>query len=559
MSADTESEIREVVRAVHDFAIDNGLPRIDRPITIFIYQDLDSLASEFEATTGRGFEGSFWPDFKAGNSGTQYSNDFVAINPLASRFQEHSPYERRRELAGALFKVYRLTLTRIWEGTPRDAVSREGPTWLTEGASEYLASLAIGPRGSESCDLTRSWNLRAIFRGPADTPLSEMETVEAFYSQTAGRNYGFLGMELLAEQTGIESIFAYFASLRTGITWQEAFRTAFGMTIQEFYRLFEEHRAVGFPEPGLPRSGDGPAIAPGPFSELFRETDLPSYLRWDIGRGVERAEVESAFWGAELMHEFARLSGIPDPSAPITITIYKDMEEMACRYSRKTGWDLDLSRKYWENGGAVAGRESVHISASTPERRKSDPHRLLRTMTHELTHAWFQNGLVGFSERRSGMSPRWLGEGTAQLVTALLLREDHPDVFYQGERPRAELASRALATGVTLQDSEVWPPSEGGTIGMDDAGLNIVSCIYSCGYFAAELLASQVGVGKLFDYYKHVEAWMEPWDPVGGKVPTRDWMVAFERAYGMTVEEFYELFEEHRAAGFPEVEVPESP
>ena len=37
--------------------------------------------------------------------------------------------------------------------------------------------------------------------------------------------------------------------------------------------------------------------------------------------------------------------------------------------------------------------------------------------------------------------------------------------------------------------------------------------------------------------------------------PRPGWREAFERAFGMTVEEFYELFEEHRAAGFPEVEV----
>ena len=86
---------------------------------------------------------------------------------------------------------------------------------------------------------------------------------------------------------------------------------------------------------------------------------------------------------------------------------------------------------------------------------------------------------------------------------------------------------------------------------MNETGLNIVACIYSCGYPAAELLASQVGMSKLFDYYKYVEPWMEPWDHSEG----RKWRPAFERAYGMTVEEFYELFEEHRADGFPEVEI----
>ena len=39
--------------------------------------------------------------------------------------------------------------------------------------------------------------------------------------------------------------------------------------------------------------------------------------------------------------------------------------------------------------------------------------------------------------------------------------------------------------------------------------------------------------------------------------PEPGWRVAFESAFGMTVDEFYELFEAHGAAGFPEVELRE--
>ena len=38
--------------------------------------------------------------------------------------------------------------------------------------------------------------------------------------------------------------------------------------------------------------------------------------------------------------------------------------------------------------------------------------------------------------------------------------------------------------------------------------------------------------------------------------PQPGWRLAFEAAFGMTIDEFYELFEEHRAAGFPEMEIP---
>ena len=552
VSPAARAEARSTVLAVHDFAVSNGLRRIEDPITIFLYHDLDSLAFEFEAATGREFEDWFWPSFKEGETGILSSKDFIAVNTSASRFQGFSSREGKRTLATELFDVYRRALTGIWQGTPRDMVSPEGPKWLSEGYAEYFTYKAIGPRGSESCDLTRSSNIVPISWGPADASLSAMETDESFWAQPASRHYGFLGVELLAEQASLESTFAYYAFLRTGVAWQQAFETSFGMTVDEFYELFEGHRTAGFPEPGVAGPADGPNATPGPFADLLQDPSLPHYIKWDVGSEVDLLDVESAIRGVKLMSDYAESLGLPDPASPITITIHKELEKMVCKYSMSTGWDLELSRKYWEKkGGAVAGQGSVHVYGSTPERLKSDPHRLMRTLAHELTHAHFQVGQIRFPQR-SGESPRWLGEGTANLVTTLLLREHYPDALDQGHRSRNDEITRAESTGLQLRDAEVWPPSEGGRVGMDEAGLNIVACIYSCGYPAAELLASQVGMSRLFDYYKYLEPWMEPWDHAEG----RKWRPAFERAYGMTLEEFYELFEEHRAAGFPEVEIP---
>ena len=82
----------------------------------------------------------------------------------------------------------------------------------------------------------------------------------------------------------------------------------------------------------------------------------------------------------------------------------------------------------------------------------------------------------------------------------------------------------------------------------------IIDCTYRCGALAAELLASHVGLSKLPNYWMELETRMVPLRVQGD----RGWPKAFENAYGMTVDEFYALFEEHRAAGFPEVEIPMS-
>ena len=550
VSPAAKAEARATVQAVHNFAVSSGMPSIDRPMTIFLYHDLDSLVAEFQPTVRWDLtEQWFWTRFTDGIRMGVAGEDWIIVVPSTKRYQESSPETRERQLSEDVFYVYRNVLTGIWQGTPEDEVSPYGPTWLDIGSRRFLTYQALRPVVPEDCDLTRSRFARTS--GSGHPPLSAVQTPGDFRALENAYGYVFVAVELLVAQAGPEAIFDYYVSLRTENTWQQAFESAFGMTVEEFYQLFDERRSAGFLGPILPM------LIPEQFSDLLQDPSLPSYIRWDVGNEVERVDVESAIRGVKLMHEFAQSLGLPDPASPITVTIYKDMEKMACRYSTATGWDLELSRKYWENGGGVAGYGSVHVSGSSAERLKSDPHRLMRTMAHELTHAHFQTGLTGFSDHRSGMSPRWLGEGTANLVMTLLLLEDYPDALDQGFNSRVEEISRANSSGLQLRDAEVWPPSEGGSVGLDEAGSNIVSCIYSCGYLAAELLASRVGLNKLFDYYKHVEAWMEPWDYAGNEEnPRREWRIAFERAYGMMLGEFYDLFEAHRAAGFPEVDIP---
>ena len=66
---------------------------------------------------------------------------------------------------------------------------------------------------------------------------------------------------------------------------------------------------------------------------------------------------------------------------------------------------------------------------------------------------------------------------------------------------------------------------------------------YTYSLLAAELLASYAGEASLLGYCHAAQ-------------PGATWQEAFERTFGIAVEEFYDRFEEHRAAGFPEVEIP---
>ena len=312
VSHTAETAIRSTVQSTHDVAVSNGLPRIDRPITIFVYHNPDSLATEFESTFDRAMtEIWFWPDLSQGRLAMVDGRDWIAMNISAGRYQEYSSRKRREELTKCLVDVYRRALTGVWQGTPDDEVDPEGPEWLRQGASRFYTQRAIGPIGSKSCDLSRSHFIGGAAQ--LNMPLSEIETSSGFRPLVNGQGYAFLAVELLAHQAGKESIFAYFASLKTGVTWQEAFKRAFGMTVEKFYQLFEEHRASGFPEPGIPKSTNGPTTTPGPFSELLQDTDLPSYLRWDIGSEVDRSQVESAVREAKIMHKFGKSLVLSQP------------------------------------------------------------------------------------------------------------------------------------------------------------------------------------------------------------------------------------------------------
>ena len=242
-----EAETRETVLAVHDYAVGIGMPRIDRPITIFLHRNLDALAAEFEATTGRELENRVAPDFAAGRNPFANGSNWVVVNTSADRYREWPAETRGRELGGRLTDAFLQEMSglRLW--APADHVPPGGPAWLSQGSKRYITYQALRSTGPESCDPTRG--TYAHFSESEDTPLSEAETSEDFWAVENSSALGFLAVELLAEQAGPESIMGHFAALQHGTNWQETFHAAFGITIEEFYQRFEEHRAAGFPRP----------------------------------------------------------------------------------------------------------------------------------------------------------------------------------------------------------------------------------------------------------------------------------------------------------------------
>ena len=526
VSPSLEAEARETVLAVHDYAVGVGMPRIDRPIAIFLYHDLDSLAAAFEANTGEPTtESWYWPEFSQGKLTIFAGRDWIAVTTSATRYQEWSPDTRKRRLAGKLFDVYRRALTGIWQGTPRDAVDPEGPQWLRAGSREYLTWQALRAPGPESCDPSRG--RYAHFSESADTPLSDAETQSGFESMWSTWGYSFLAVELLAEQAGQESIMGYFASLRTGAAWQESFEQAFGMTVAEFYQLFEEHRAAGFPRPRCPT-----------FPPLVTMPGAPEYVKWYIGPDVPPEYVEEILEGTQLMHEYAA-SRVPlEPGYEIQIFLYGDLDTAASITSMLNGWPIQKAREYWENGFAMTGPPQVangsSIMTNTFSERyaQTKPKYRMKVAAHELLHA-YQTALGGLRHSSSDdqvptAGPRWLREGIAEFFAYKAL--DAGSVLsYETERN-----STSNPRGFVTQAEGVDRP-----LSEMEKRDGIRGVPYRFLLLAPELLASRSGEDALIRFFSLGQ-------------PGTTWQEAFETAFGMAVEEFYVLFEEHRAAGFPE-------
>ena len=92
-------------------------------------------------------------------------------------------------------------------------------------------------------------------------PLSSFQSWTSWSDQQLGKALGFVALTWLADRAGEAALFEYYRLLPESSRWEDAFEGAFGITVDEFYEAFEEHRAkVVSPLPHLTDSRDRPAL-----------------------------------------------------------------------------------------------------------------------------------------------------------------------------------------------------------------------------------------------------------------------------------------------------------
>ena len=268
----------------------------------------------------------------------------------------------------------------------------------------------------------------------------------------------------------------------------------------------------------------------------FPDPDV-SYLKWEVGPGVPREHYALVREGILYLHRYATPLGLPELPDDATVYLYRDRELMAQTLARLERRPLQSARESVNSGswGGLAGLEDedsgwLMINLHTTSRHGSLA--LVGVAAHELSHV-YQYTLQShgrFDNTHSEVrviGPAWMQEGVADFHRWAALAE--ADAWAYEER-RDQVINLARRVDVTLKETETYDGLLAGSGRFDLAAL------------AAELLAAESSEAALIEFWTLLE-------------PGATWQEAFETAFGMTVDEFYPLFERHWANGFPTLDL----
>ena len=270
--------LRSGTVSLHEYASSLGLPPLPDDATFYLYLDLELATKTFARLENRSVESarrSIVDEGWGGLAGLEDSDSgWIMVNLLA--YGPHGrPDDYIHVAAHELSHVYQYTLqSHGIFSTTHSEVRVIGPAWMQEGIADFHG--IRGPANGGTW-LYKEQRKRLVNRThEVDVSLKEMETYKVLLDGPHRFHLAALGAEFLAAKAEEEALISYWTLLGPETTWQETFEATFGMTIDEFYVLFEKHRAAGFPEVGLPSLD--PVI---PLSPVDREALVALYNSTD--------------------------------------------------------------------------------------------------------------------------------------------------------------------------------------------------------------------------------------------------------------------------------------
>ena len=289
-----------------------------------------------------------------------------------------------------------------------------------------------------------------------------------------------------------------------------------------------------------PTATPAPTTAPTQQSRVegvkyIDDPDVP-YLKWEVGPEVPEEHFQGLREGIELMHSYAEFIDATQPVKPATVYLYHNLDALAPSYARVRGESVEAARRQLEtvHWRGWAGDSFIFVLSGALSNSNVSRIHMVRLGSHELVHV-YQNQMAatgtpggdqGLILRRG---PVWLIEGSAEFLALRAMAHGGTISYVIGREQVASIASRVER-----------PLDELGTY----ESVKSVPGAYELGAMACELLAATAGEDALMTY----------WLPPGSDASPEE---NFRATFGITIDEFYQMFEEHQAAGFPELDLPD--
>ncbi len=121
---------------------------------------------------------------------------------------------------------------------PSDQVPLIGPQWLVEGSAEYLTFVFFGDQGVIEGQKNDAKSVSA--------PLRELETLMGLDSEFFAISLAAVAVDFAVSLRELSALVDFWQAIGDGASWQTAFESSFGLTIDEFYQEFEAYRSRSF-------------------------------------------------------------------------------------------------------------------------------------------------------------------------------------------------------------------------------------------------------------------------------------------------------------------------
>ena len=381
-----------------------------------------------------------------------------------------------------------------------------------EGSADYAASVYRGVvSGTRTASEQVTADIGSVLPGLGlyELPVPD-EDYDAFRSVSGayGHRLGFAAVDWLVRQSAEASSFIdFFKMLAKGRGWQEAFEQAFDIAVDDFYQGFGRYRAAAAPQPPYP-TDIGERVP-----HTGQEPGEPNLVFvGDVPLGTQAA-VRSEF--EEQLGFFSERFGAGN--ADYTVHVGTDVASIRNVYLRL--FSSEPPGDFCAASAGVGGVLAVLSCTGARIHKIAEYHPIL---VRQQLAPW--TSLPPIPAEYDIYGPVWL----AHAVEAYIEHAYQTAAGIEGRGGLSLRISQAIRVGEPLRTLDTRD-------GFYEAGYREGRALAS---FAGEWLAERAGEPALFEYYR--------------LLPTSEsWQGAFEGAFGITVDAFYEAFEAYRATVAP--------